>query len=79
MELDEQLNDKIKRKQEELTHWNQKMDNLLNDENRYYNEHKDLLRSQWEDAHIAEKDRLAGITEDNRRYLKNEYVKNNAN
>jgi len=53
------------------------MDGLLNDEDKYYNEHKDMMRSQWEDAHIAEKDKLAYINDDNRRLIKNDYVRNN--
>jgi len=33
-DLDEEINEKINRKQQELNNWNQKMDDLINDENR---------------------------------------------
>lgn len=68
-DLDEEINEKINRKQQELNNWNHKMDNLINDEDRQYNEHKDMKRSNWEDNHINEKDRLATINEENRRYM----------
>lgn len=68
-DLDEEINEKINRKQQELNNWNHKMDNLINDEDRQYNEHKDMKRSNWEDNHINEKDRLATINEENGRYM----------
>jgi len=33
-DLDEEINEKINRKQQELNNWNLKMDNLINDEDR---------------------------------------------
>jgi len=33
-DLDEEINEKINRKQQELNNWNHKMDNLINDEDR---------------------------------------------
>jgi tRNA A37 N6-isopentenylltransferase MiaA len=33
-DLDQEINEKIQRKQEELNNWNKKMDDLINDENK---------------------------------------------
>jgi len=55
--LDDDINKKISDKKEELDNWNKKMDNLLNDKTKYYNEIKELMRTDIEDKNAEEKEK----------------------